>query len=260
MTKLSRLSVYAGTIFLVALFSLSALPGSFAYGSILYSPSPPNLITSKGFLAGYGDTFSSSTQSAANSSFTVPSVKCNSSAPSAQYSFFFAALETTNGYYFAGISIICGAGSTTPFIEGYVGISPYYISSFTASPGDKILATVLFTPTTGSFIFFIDDITTGKIYQTGATITGISAVAGLCVVDSAGLLADFGTVSFGEDHTGINETCYLYINGTFAPVGSFGAAATLYKFVMVSGKVVMAKPSALSKDGTSFKVTWLSEG
>jgi len=261
---LTRLLVCVTSVILVGLFLLSNVPSSLALGSVSkVSPNQflsPNLTKSPGFLAGYGDAFTGSSQTAANSSFIVPTVKCDVSASSAQYAFFFASITTSDGIYPSGVVTVCEEGSPTPAIFGYVGVSPYYITSFTPSAGDKILAMVVFTPSTSSFIFFIDDLTNGQRYQTSTTVTGISAEAGECVVDMAGLLANFGTVSFGQDHTRIGETCYLLINGTFAPVGSFGSAARLYKYVMVSGNTVLCKPSALSKDGSSFKVKWQNPG
>lgn len=53
-------------------------------------------------------------------------------------------------------------------------------------------------------------------------------------------MANFGTVKFGTDNTGVVSTCY----------------ATM----VTSGGATKASPSNASSDGTSFSVTWVSSG
>ena len=70
-------------------------------------------------------------------------------------------------------------------------------------------------------------------------------------------LADFGTVLFGEDSTGITGTCEATMGGKTQPIGSF---STIEEITMEnSNNVKEAIPSGLSSDGTSFSVTWAAQ-
>ena len=60
------------------------------------------------------------------------------------------------------------------------------------------------------------------------------------------LLADFHIASF--------SSCYATVNGKTAQIGSQTYVA---QYTMTSvARQTMARPSALSQDGTSFTVTW----
>src|SRR5439155_4864413 len=72
-------------------------------------------------------------------------------------------------------------------------------------------------------------------------------------------LANFGTVRFGLDNTGVGSTCYATIGVTTAAFGTFGS--NVQKITMVtSGGATKASPSNPSSDNTSFSVTWVSSG
>jgi hypothetical protein len=83
------------------------------------------------------------------------------------------------------------------------------------------------------------------------------------IEDSGGLLPDFGTVYFGQDSTGVSNTCYATVllanekEPTTGSIGSFGAS--VFEITMVDGTTVMSQPSSLS-DGTSFTDTWMNQG
>jgi len=66
-------------------------------------------------------------------------------------------------------------------------------------------------------------------------------------------LADFHTVNYGLDATGIWGTCYATINGVFRPLGSFDSA--VQSITMVTNAAT-ATPSRISYDKTSFSDTW----
>lgn len=72
-------------------------------------------------------------------------------------------------------------------------------------------------------------------------------------------LANFGTVDYGADFTGVHPTCYATVSGTTGPIATFGAAVQDITMVSAS-KAVEAQPSGLSTNGTSFAVTWVSAG
>ena len=74
-------------------------------------------------------------------------------------------------------------------------------------------------------------------------------------------LADFGTVYFGLEYTGVPSTNYATVNDHFYPIGTLTdlVGVTVYSITMVNRNgSLKAVPSGLSDDGTSFYVTWYS--
>jgi len=69
-------------------------------------------------------------------------------------------------------------------------------------------------------------------------------------------LADFHTVNYGYDATGIWGTCYATINGISRPLGSFDSAIQSIRMVT---SAATATPSRISYDKTSFSDTWSRE-
>ena len=67
-------------------------------------------------------------------------------------------------------------------------------------------------------------------------------------------LADFGTAYFGQDFTGITGTGYATINGTTGPIASFSYES----ITMVTYSSILAQPSALISNGSSFTVTYVA--
>jgi len=71
-------------------------------------------------------------------------------------------------------------------------------------------------------------------------------------------LADFGTISFGGDYTGLPDTCYATIGGQTQPVGAFPANTVIPTTLVQSFSprvVTESIPSKLSQDSSSFTVT-----
>lgn len=71
-------------------------------------------------------------------------------------------------------------------------------------------------------------------------------------------LADFATVYFGQNSTGVVSSDSATVNGTSGPIGSFGAAVVEITMVAKDGST-LAQPSGLSQDG-SFSVTHSASG
>ena len=86
-------------------------------------------------------------------------------------------------------------------------------------------------------------------------ITETPSVAG-----SFALLANFGSVSWGKDYTAIKNTCTATVSGSTKPMGNFGANSVDIIMCSPPSCTSMAVPSSISKDGTSFKVTFESAG
>jgi hypothetical protein len=162
----------------------------------------------------------------------------------------------------------CLQGHTSPqyyaWYEYYPAQAIEVISGFKVHVGDKFVATIN-APSDTAFSVTLKDVTTGASYTakspSGFTATRSSAE---CITEepsgSGGFfyLAKFQTLGWGMDKTGIS-TGGCEANGN--SFGSFGSNA--YKLASCnysSCSTIMAQPSALSSDGTSFTVTWKSAG
>jgi Peptidase A4 family len=139
----------------------------------------------------------------------------------------------------------------------------FIISGLTIHPGDRMTAEASFNGR--SFVVTITDATTGLSFSTSAKVRGAQRSSAEWIAEapssSGGILplANFGTVSYGTDNTGIARTCYATIGGTTAAIGAFGSSVQQITMVSTVG-AIKAQPSALSADGTSFSVTWQSAG
>jgi hypothetical protein len=138
------------------------------------------------------------------------------------------------------------------------------ISSITVSPGDKISASVEYA--TPEFTVEITDETTGKSYTKKSKVSGAKRSSAEWIAEAPCCtsggdiypLSDFGTASFGEDYTDVNDTNYATDKAVTGPISDFGSKVE--EITMVSSKSkTEAVPTALTTDGTSFKVAWKSE-
>jgi hypothetical protein len=77
-------------------------------------------------------------------------------------------------------------------------------------------------------------------------------------------LANFGTVGFGQDSTGVSLTCDATVGGAILqPIGSTAFAPNLVEIAMVaSDGTTMSQPlqPGISTDETSFTDKWYSYG
>jgi hypothetical protein len=135
------------------------------------------------------------------------------------------------------------------------------------SPGDVVQASVTCvircTATTQLWTITITDVTKGWTFTKTIDYSSklksaewIEERPAACVksVCKVGTLADFGTASYGQDYTQVTNTGSATIAGATLPIG-------LLPFTEItmqnSGGPVMAQPSSISADGTSFTVQWL---
>jgi len=131
----------------------------------------------------------------------------------------------------------------------------------TISPGDKMSATVLYSG--GVFTLRMTDHITSKSVKITKTMTSQRTSAEwIAEAPSNGVsvlpFADFTRVSLGEDYTGVNDTNWAIDGAVTGPISDFGAG--VQKITMVTDKGVnKAVPTALTTDGSSFKVTWKHE-
>jgi hypothetical protein len=139
----------------------------------------------------------------------------------------------------------------------------FEISSLAIKPGDHMAAKVAYNGS--EFTITIKDETTGKAYSKSSTVRGAQRSSAEwiteapCCTGNGGILplADFGTVLFGEDSTGVSSTNYAKDSTTSGAIGAFPAADI--EEINKTGSSTSPQLSTcttLSSDGTSFSCTW----
>jgi hypothetical protein len=119
---------------------------------------------------------------------------------------------------------------------------PSFEISLTIKPGDHMVASVVYSGS--EFTITIEDVTTGKSYTKSSTVSGAQRSSAEwiaeapCCTGRGGILplADFGTVLFGEDSTGIGGTNYATkMVPPSGPIGSFPASSIEQIMMATSG-------------------------
>jgi Peptidase A4 family len=272
-----------GAVVVIILFAL-ALPSSihvFALSNSVSSQPTPFIVNHVKTVkcadcrSGYTDIGPNGSVQFVGTSFIVPSVTCNSNSALPQIVQISAAIDgaitQVDPKVQAGVEVFCAVGSTSPTYTAYWGDAidgTGGVATWTVSPGDIIIAAVEWMPTTptASFGFNLDDVTTGMM----STFTGSAVGAQLdkagCLVtmtSSTSLaLANFGKIKIGEHYTGVTDSCWANISGTYGPIGSFAAPVVLYKYEIYDSTLttLLAKPSALAADHASFTVRFVAAG
>ena len=216
--------------------------------------------------SGYAVTGPTGSVSDVVGSWKVPSIV--GSCPSTnQYSSFWVGIDgfSSNTVEQIGTDSDCQNRAATYYAWYEFYPSPsYLISSLTIHAGDAMSAEVKYS--SGTFTASITDVTTGKSFSTSATVNAKrSSAEWIAEAPSSNRgvlpLADFGTVYFGFDNTNVIGTCYATVSGVTGAIGSFGSSVQQITMVKNSRILtVKAQPSALSTDGTSFSVRWVSAG
>jgi hypothetical protein len=212
--------------------------------------------------SGYAVTGSSFT--GVKGSWIVPTSTCPSGD---QYAAFWVGIDGYNDETVeqTGTDSDCD-GSGRPSYYAWYEFYPepsFTISSLTITPGDIMSAKVTYNGT--EFTTTITDETTGKSFTKSATVSGAKRASAEwiaeapCCTGRGGILplADFGTVLFGKDTTGVTGTNEADMGGTIGLIGSF---ANIFAITMeTSASVLEAVPSGLSSDGSSYSVVWDSQ-
>ena len=270
--RLSSVALWACAVILVS-FVAVPLIASAAPASASAATTPPVSIVphlaagtaSSLNWAGYAVVSSAGSVSDVRGSWTVPAIQ--GACPSTnQYSSFWVGIDgfNSNTVEQTGTDSDCRSGAPTYYAwyEFYPHPSKV-ISRLAVHAGDVMSAEVGYSG--GRFTVTIQDITTGASFSTSAKVQRAQRSSAEWVAEapssSGGILplADFGTVNFGADTTGVASTCVATVGGVTGSVGSFGSSVQSITMVTSSG-AVKAQTSALSTDGTSFSVTWKSAG
>jgi hypothetical protein len=207
--------------------------------------------------SGYAVTAASGSVAGVSGSWHVPSVTCNHGQT---YAAFWAGIDgfSSGTVEQAGALAQCSGGAAyySAWYEFYPSPS-VTISTLTVRPGDTVSVTVTYS--SGAFYVTVTD--GSNKFSTSATVSGAARSSAECITERPSIggsitkLANFGVVSFGQDYTGVSSTCYATINGVTGSFGSFGSS--LQEITMVDNRLaVLAQPSPLSADGSSFTVTW----
>ena len=141
--------------------------------------------------------------------------------------------------------------------------APVY-ASWTPSPGDHVTVYVNYTASNGTFVATVVDSTLGKSYVSPYTaVSGAQRSSAEWIAEAPSSarsilpLADFGTVYFGLDSTGAQNTNYATVSGEYGSIGTLSGSFSVYSINMVKRNGSLeAQTSPLSTDGTSFYVTW----
>jgi hypothetical protein len=263
--KLRTLSLSSATatafIVLSFLMTASALP----VPQMTLAPRVHHASSNSTNWSGYAVTGGSGSVSHAKGSWVVPAIQGTCPATN-QYSSFWVGIDGFNSGTVeqTGTDSDCQNGAPTYYAWYEFFPHPsFLIGGLTIHPGDHMSAEANFNGR--AFVVTITDTTSGLSFSTSAKVRGAQRSSAEWIAEapssSGGILplADFGTVSYGTDNTGIAMTCYATIGGTTGAIGAFGSSVQQITMVTSAG-AVKAQPSALSSDGTSFSVAWHSAG
>ena len=209
--------------------------------------------------AGYAVTAEKGTVTSVAGSFIVPSVTCTGQTT---YVALWAGLDgyNDNTVEQAGVAAACEHGKPIywAWYEFYPSPS-VEISGFTVKPGDQIYVSVTYLGN-GQFQVTIKDITENEAKTITGTVSNALLSSAECILERPvvnghlSTLANFGTAYYGQDYTSILDTCYATISGVTGPFGSFSSVVSI-TMVNYNGEV-LAYPSSLTPDGSSFTVTY----
>jgi len=136
----------------------------------------------------------------------------------------------------------------------------YLVNSVAVHPGDQISAEVS-AGAKGNFTVSMTNLTTAQSFSTTTKVPSADQSSAEWIAEapySGGVLplADFGSVTFGNSKLPNTAT----IGGTTASIGSFPSASVDKITMVTSTGAIKALPSALSKQGSSFSIAWVSSG
>ena len=210
--------------------------------------------------SGYVISASSGSVTGVKGSWIVPAVQ--SGTPSGSYSSFWVGIDGFSSTTVEQIGTDSDMTSSGPVYYAWFEFYPHpaYYVPITVNAGDIISAEVSYSGK--SFTVKITDVTTGESWSTSSKANQAKRSSAEWIAEapySGGILplADFGTVDFGHQYTGVSGTCYATIGGTTGDIGAFNSAPIT---MVTSAGAVKAYPSPLSSGGDSFTITWVSSG
>ena len=212
--------------------------------------------------SGYAVTGTSFTS--AEGSWTVPTATCTSGD---LYASFWVGLDGYSSTTVEQTGTDSDCVGRNPSYYAWYEFYPhpsFQITSLSIKPGDQMSAKVVYSGST--FTITIKDVTTGKSYTKGSTVRGAKRSSAEwiaeapCCTGSGGILplADFGTVLFGQDSTGVSGTNDATDSTHSGAIGTFPAASIeeINKTGSSTSPQTSTCSASLSSDGSSFSCTW----
>jgi hypothetical protein len=195
-------------------------------------------------------------------SWIVPAVACSSGD---LYASFWVGIDGYNNDTVEQTGTDSDCVGSTPNYYAWYEFYPQdcFEIEMTIKPGDHMAAKVLYNGT--GFSVMIQNVTRGKSFSKSGTLASALRASAEwiaeapCCTTLGGILplADFSTVLFGDDNTGIKGTGYAKDGAQNVPIGSFSTIEAIT--MALNGGATEAVPSGLSSDGSSFSVTWVSQ-
>ncbi|MGA2132080.1 MAG: G1 family glutamic endopeptidase [Bryobacteraceae bacterium] len=207
--------------------------------------------------SGYAVTAEVGSVTAVQGSWVVPAATCDGKAERYSGASFWVGID---GYTSAtveqtGTDSDCSQGS--PRYYAWYEFFPeagVTITTISVEPGDVMSASVVYNGT--EFTGTITDARTAETFTISKAVPGAKRDSAEWIAeDNAIIFTDFGTVFFGQDETGVPATCEVTVKSRTAAIGGF---PTNHAITMVGSKTgnLLAVPTALSSDLTSFSVQW----
>jgi len=202
----------------------------------------------------------------AKGSWIVPTVTCSKS-PNAQVSIW-VGIDGFNSNTVEQTGTTGWCNKTTAEYFTWYEFFPAgakVISSIPSKPGDKMSAEISYNGS--EFKVEITNETTGKSFSNTKAVSGAERTSAEWIVESPywvtsdgydyGVLnlADFTKVSFGDDYTGVAGTNSATDSTVSGPISAFGSVQQITQVDYLLH--TQSTSSALSKDGSSFTVTWV---
>jgi len=275
-SPIPRRTIVLLSSFVILIFCLSSFSSTGAYTSHSIS-SPARIVKNYSATildssnwAGYAINAATGSVTQVKGSWTEPSVSC-SSTTTTEYAVSWVGIDglTSGTVEQTGTAAECfnGVASYFAWYEFYPAGS-VVITKVPVSPRNVISASVKYSSTTSKFTVMIKDVTTGKSFSHSASVVGAARNSAEWIVEAPAYcigpgclypLANFGTATFGKDTTHVTGTDTATVSGSTKPISKFGSMVD--ELVMVNTvAATKAQPSALSTDGTSFSVAWVSAG
>ena len=204
-------------------------------------------------------------------SWIVPAADCTGVLGN-KFAAFWVGLDGYTSTTVEQIGILTNCAGKHPYYYAWYEFYPQgsiIVTTVPIQPGDHISASVIYYSYSDKFALTIKDSTTGQYFSTAAAVSGAirSSAEWIaeapCCTSTGGILplTDFGTVTFGQDSTGVSNTNYALDTSSTGPIGIFPAVNT----IEVDKTPTASSPqtstcSTLSTDGTSFTCTWKGLG
>ena len=214
--------------------------------------------------AGYADVVAKGSVSAAYGSWVVPSLSCPKHGTT-----YVALWVGIDGYSDSTVEQTGVLGECNSGVASYSTWYEFYPSSMVttsvaASPGNVVSASVTYSSTSGEFTVTITNVNSGVSAGSTQAVSGAGRSSAEWILERPALcniftcrlstLANFGSGYFGVQYTSVIGTNYATIGGNNAPISSFNHFAIT--MIASSTGPVLAQPSTLSPDGTSFGVAY----